>query len=103
MEYPTLLSPLFTMRSIPIDKSWRYKQRQKLRQYHNLEHINLHCRDQYIPSIQKDICLQDLMIFIKQRIIDRINQRYQMVMLTYSHNLPLDVIQYICIYTPPIL
>lgn len=104
MDYPTLL-PLYINRNrnIPLSKTWRYNQRQNIRKYHTLDDISKYCHKQYIPSIQKDICLQELMVFIENRIQNIISQRYQLAFLIYTHNIPNDIIRHICTYTHPIL
>lgn len=100
MEYPSLISPYVTNGNIPLEKTWRYKQRHRMRESHSLERIYQNCADQYVASTNKDRCLQDLVVFINNRINRIISQRYQLVMFTQSHDLPLDITHHICMYIP---
>ncbi len=102
MDYPPLISTFNYIVKIPIYQTWRYKQRQKMRQLLSLSDIQKQCREQDVHSIHKDLCLHDLLRYIRQENERLINQRYELIALTYSYNLPVDIAYCISKHTPRI-
>ena len=102
MDYPPLVSDFSYVVNIPIFQTWRYKQRLRTRQILSLTDIHQRCRDQDVHPVHKDICLQDLVRYIHQEHERLVKQRYELVALTYSYGLPVDVAHCICDHTPQI-
>ena len=96
LDYPRLVSML-TTNSTSMTHTWRFKKRQEILKTHSLYQIYNKKLYNDIHSIQKSLCLEELMIFFEKQQKFLIDQYYSFVTTTY-YRFPIELHQKICSY-----